>query len=57
MFGTRPPAPSAAVHVSDNGRRSLCGQDVRGERYLSGAKVTCPVCCKRNGNHAQCGCR
>lgn len=57
MFGKRKPGPSEAVHVSDDGKRSKCGQDVRGEPRLASATVTCPVCCRKNGRHANCGCR
>lgn len=51
MFGRDKtlPAPSEAVHVSKNGRRSLCGQSMKGEQELpDGTPVTCPTCRKKH---------
>lgn len=46
------PAPSDAVHVSRNGRRSLCGQSMKGEPQLpDGTAVTCPSCRRKNKEH------
>lgn len=51
------PGPSEAVHVSKNGRRSLCGQSMRGEPQLpNGTAVTCPACRRKNGCGPGCGC-
>jgi hypothetical protein len=47
MFGrsSGAPGPSEAVHVSKNGRRSLCGQSMKGEVELpAGTPPTCPAC-------------
>jgi hypothetical protein len=42
------PKPSEAVHISKNGRRSLCGQSMKGERELPpGTPATCPVCVRK----------
>ena len=42
------PAPSEAVHVAPNGRRSLCGQSMKGEAVLpDDTPVTCKPCADR----------
>ena len=44
------PKPSEAVHISRNGRRSLCGQSMKGEREMpAGTLPTCPVCVHQAG--------
>jgi hypothetical protein len=50
MFGRKRnlPGPSEAVHIAPNGRRSLCGQSMKGEpEFPAATPVTCPACAEK----------
>jgi hypothetical protein len=51
VIAVNAPKPSEAVHASKDGRRSLCGQSMKGEiEFPPGTPITCPVCKRKTGD-------